>query len=100
MTKSIAKFYAAGVQFHDFKSIADKMEVGTVCQLVAEPTNQYDPNAVVIEYQGFHLGYVPKELSSTIAGYLTTDTVTCTVTALDMKKKTYEQLEVELTVEE
>jgi hypothetical protein len=99
MTK-IAQFYVAGVQFHQLKTIADQIKQGDFLQLVPEPTNQYDPNAVVIEYQGFHLGYVPKKISSTIAGYLTTDPVTCTVTAIDMKKKTYEQLEVELTVEE
>ena len=100
MTKSIAKFYVAGVQFHDLKSIADKIEVGTILQLTLEPTNKYDSNAVIIEYQGFFLGYVPKKFSAMIAGYLTTDEIICTVLTIDMKKKTYEQLEVELTTEE
>jgi hypothetical protein len=100
MSNSIAKFYVAGVQFHELKSISDKIEPGANLQLVQEPTNQYDPNAVRIEFMNFMLGYVPKKFSAMVAGYMTVETVTCTVIAIDMKRKTYEQLEVELTVED
>lgn len=96
----IAKFYVAGVQFHELKQIADKIEPGSNLLLTAEPTNQYDPNAVRIEFDAFMLGYVPKKFSAMVSGYLTIEPVTCTVLAIDMKRKTYEQLEVELTVED
>lgn len=99
MKETIASFYVAGVQFHELKSIHDKIESGAKLQLIAEPSNEYDPNAVRIEFENFMLGYVPRKFSSQIAGYLTIEPLTCEVVTIDMKKKTYEQLLVEIYIE-
>jgi len=96
----IAKFYVAGVQFHELKTIAHEINNGDFLQLVLEPTNQYDPNAVQIHFKDVMLGFVPKKFSAMVSGYITIEPVTCMVVNIDMKRKTYEQLEVELTVED
>jgi hypothetical protein len=38
---------------------ARALRPGDALQLVAEPDNPYDPDAVAIRHAGFHLGYVP-----------------------------------------
>lgn len=35
--------------------------------LVPEPTNKFDPNAVMVQYEGAHLTYLPKELAAMVA---------------------------------
>lgn len=36
------------------------------CQLVPEPTNQHDKNAIMVFVRGAHVGYVPAELCATV----------------------------------
>lgn len=37
------------------------------CDLVREPQNLYDPNAIRVETQGHYLGYIPKGIAEKIA---------------------------------
>lgn len=53
------EFYIAGLKHYRYQDVANVLEVGTEVTLVPEPTNQYDPNAVMIMYDGVMLGYVP-----------------------------------------
>ena len=39
---------------------------GTECQLVPEPTNPYDPNAIAVMHEEMHLGYIQKEIAAEI----------------------------------
>lgn len=98
-TELLASFFVAGVQFHELRNVASQIKDGMNLQLVAEPTNKYDSNAVRIEFENTMLGYVPKKFSSMIAGIMTVEPVTCIVKTINMSKKTYEQLFVELTAE-
>ncbi len=43
-----------------------KNKLGT-CDLVREPQNLHDPNAIRVETQGKYLGYIPKSLAEKIA---------------------------------
>jgi len=95
----LASFFVAGVQFHELRTVSAEIKEGAILDLVLEPTNKYDPNAVRIEYEGTMLGYVPKKFSSTVAGNLTVGPVLCHVKTINMNKKTYEQLFVEILVE-
>ncbi len=60
--------FIAGVKFRPgaegrLQSLAD----GALLTLDPEPDNQYDPDAVRVLHEGFHLGYVPRELSAEVA---------------------------------
>lgn len=48
----------------------DREYVGTA-ELVPEPTNKFDPNAVMVVAGGIHVGYLPKEVSASYFPALT-----------------------------
>ena len=66
----------AGVQFpnddgSDRWHVANALTVGEVLALRAEPSNQFDENAIAIHNQsGFQVGYIPAFLSSPVAALL------------------------------
>ena len=65
------EFYVAGVRFRkNWKDNLSKIEEGDLLNLVAEPTNPYDPNAVQVFHNEVLLGYVPKKFSAEVASYL------------------------------
>jgi len=88
-------FYIAGVQFRTgLKEVGADLKAGMELDLVPEPENEYDPNAVAIHHEGTHLGYVPKKFSSDVSAILEIDELVCTITKVDMSLKPWEQCEV------
>jgi HIRAN domain len=53
--------YLAGAKYYDTSNAV----VGPV-EIVWEPTNPHDPNAIKITQRGIHLGYVPKDIAPRI----------------------------------
>ena len=97
-------FYVAGVQFRPHVEIYDavnRMKVGDHLDLVPEPTNKFDPNAVRIEFQDIFLGYVPKKFSSEISAMLEIgEDLTCIVDAISPDAKAWEKIKVTIVDEE
>ena len=67
----IIKAPIAGFRFHDYKRKEVKMMLEMdatfqVLDLVREPTNKYDPYAVRVMWEGFCLGYVPRQYSTMV----------------------------------
>ena len=50
----------AGSSYCD-KSALDKLTIGTYFELVAEPTNPYDKDAVMLVHEGEKIGYIAKQ---------------------------------------
>lgn len=95
------RFYIAGVQFHDMKRAIRHLSEGQSLQLVLEPTNKYDPNAVRIEHsehdESFMLGYAPKKLSSEIAAMIEMGKhLECKIVELNPNEKPWNQCKVEI----
>jgi len=98
------QFFIAGVQFRpkgDISIAGAKMKVGDKLRLIPEPTNKFDPNAVMITLQieesqeEYFLGYVPKKFSSEVSGLLGIGApVLCTVDEVNPSAKTYEMFKV------
>ena len=44
--------------------VVEDLEPGDLLQLEAEPDNQYDQYAVKALFEGLHIGYLPKDISS------------------------------------
>jgi hypothetical protein len=61
MTEKYEKsFYVAGVKFRkNWRETLKELEEGMALQLVPEPTNRFDPNAIQIHCDLGSLGYVP-----------------------------------------
>lgn len=96
------KFFIAGVQFHQLKSVINNLSEGDSLTLLPEPSNKFDPNAVRIEYlrknyDSIMLGFVPKKFSSEVAAALEVGKVLeCVLVTLNKDAKTWEMAEVEI----
>jgi hypothetical protein len=100
--KMSRSFYIAGVQFRPQSSqnLIKELEEGDELTLKLEPTNQYDPNAVMIVSGDEHLGYVPKKFSAEISAMIEVDgpdSVQCVVIKVDPNGKKWEMCEVDVS---
>lgn len=85
-------FYIAGVQFRTgMKEVGEDLKPDMELDLVPEPENEYDPNAVAIVYEGVQLGYVPKRFSSEISALIDVADVQCLIKEVNMSAKPWEQ---------
>jgi hypothetical protein len=97
------EFYVAGVQFHQLKQCIDEIEVGEVLDLMPEPTNKYDPNAIALHYysdvknKGFMIGYVPGKQSAEISAFIEiAENPQCIVQKVTPEQKPWLQLFVSI----
>lgn len=60
----------AGFQYHSGKAVWAELREGDALQLVREPDNAYDSNAVRVEWHGYKLGYVPRRDNAAVARML------------------------------
>lgn len=95
-------FFIAGVQHHQMHKVLQNMEVDDRLQLVLEPTNKFDPNAVRIERvrvdgEDVMCGYVPKKFSSEVtAAFEVGISLECVIVELNKSAKPWEQCKVEI----
>lgn len=52
------------------KAILKSLKIGDRLDLRADPNNEYDATAVAVDYEGEHLGFIPKESNSAIFAVL------------------------------
>jgi len=60
----------AGFQFHEGESAWASLAVGQFLDLVREPGNPHDANAIRVHWQGRMLGYVPRARNAQLAGLM------------------------------
>ena len=60
----------AGFQFHDGEAVWSSLAVGDPVELIREPANVHDPDAVGVVFQGSQLGYVPRRENRAVAQML------------------------------
>ena len=95
------KFYIAGVKFHQYKSVLKDMSEGNTLQLIPEPSNKFDPNAVQIHFdngdKAAFLGFVPKKFSSEVSGMLEIGTeLECILIKFNPSATAWEMFEVSI----
>lgn len=66
-SKKVNGFHIRGFQHWDGSLVLNDMEVGAVLDLVAEPDNPHDPQAIAIYFKDSKLGYVPVGESEMLA---------------------------------
>lgn len=66
-SRNLLTFHVAGFQFHDGALVLSEIKVGDVLELVPEPDNPHDPDAVAVKFRGTMLGYVPAESAGPLA---------------------------------
>lgn len=60
----------AGFQFHQGDAVWPALKVGQPLDLVREPANPHDPDAVAVYFEGEQLGYVPRAENLAVAQML------------------------------
>lgn len=53
--------FVRGFQYYDGPSILETLNTNHLLELIREPKNKYDANAIALSYEGKKIGYVPKE---------------------------------------
>jgi len=105
MGKDSWEFYVAGVQHHNLRLVIDEVMEGDRIQMVPEPQNKYDPNAIKLHYESavwfegsdkeVMIGYVPGRISAEIAAFLQYgNEPICVVTEIEPTAKPWNQLKV------
>ena len=57
----------AGFQFCDGEKLWDQLSIGVILQLIREPGNPYDENAVELYWRNNKLGYLPRVENTAVA---------------------------------
>jgi len=57
----------AGFRYGEAAEVWPQMQLGDALDLVPEPENPHDPNAVRVEWRGRKLGYVPRRQNAAVA---------------------------------
>ena len=60
----------AGLRHYDVREVWDELRPGDRLELVREPDNPYDSNAIRIEWRGRKLGYLPRRDNPAVARQL------------------------------
>ncbi len=55
----VLEAFIRGFQYHDGPGVIGRMQAGDALQLVREPGNDFDENAIAVHWNGHHLGYLP-----------------------------------------
>ena len=98
-SRHITSFNIAGFQHWDGALVLSELKPGMQLTLAPEPDNPYDPNAVVILFQGVKLGFVPAdkiELLAQLLHFGHTGVIECRVQQVDPEAKTWDQVFVGL----
>ena len=95
--KILLETYIAGYQYHDGKIIEKLLKPGTSLNIVREPQNQYDCNAIAIFFQNIKIGYIPASDNTVLANMLDNHLpLTARILALNPNLPTWERTEVEI----
>ena len=64
------RYLIVGTSFRANSFDLTKVESGTPVKLVREPSNGYDPNAIMVWIDGNHVGYIPKKNNAALAQFI------------------------------
>ncbi len=87
----------AGFRYYAGKQLWSEMKVGDTLQLVREPDNTHDPNAVRVEWQGHKLGYVPRADNAALARFMDRGSkAEARITRLKKSRNPWQRMEFEV----
>ncbi|WP_276978885.1 HIRAN domain-containing protein [Flavobacterium filum] len=66
----IAQDFVAGFQYYDGIKSLEYMKTGDVLNLIREPENTYDDNAIALYWQNHKIGFVPRDINAVLAALL------------------------------
>ena len=90
----------AGSQYYAFAEFWPQMRVGDRLELIREPDNRHDANAIRVEWRGHMLGYVPRAENHVIAAALDAgERLSARLSSLSDNKNPWQRLAFEVFIE-
>jgi hypothetical protein len=90
----------AGFRHHEAAQVWPELRVGDALDLVREPANPHDGNAVRVEWRGRMLGYVPRAENAALAWAMDRgETVSARISRLGVARNSRKRLEFEVFAE-
>lgn len=59
----LANFNIAGFSYYDGAEAFGELRMGLKLEISLDPENKFDPQAVVVSYKDYKLGYIPKAVN-------------------------------------
>lgn len=100
-SKSLMSFHIRGFQHWDGALVLNQLQAGSELDLVAEPDNPYDSQAVALYFDQTKLGYIPAEengLLATMIFFGHVDAFTVRVLQVDEEANPWQQVRVGIFV--
>lgn len=90
----------AGFRYHEGRKLWSRMRIGDELDLIREPDNPYDANAVRVEWQGHKIGYVPRAENAALARFMDrTQRARARITALPKERPRGRRIEFDVYLE-
>ena len=90
----------AGFRYHEATLLFPDLRPGDRLDLVREPDNPHDPNAVRVDWRGRILGYVPRRENAALAWAMDNgETIGARISALRQHRNPRRRIEFEVFVE-
>jgi len=93
------RFFIAGFQFHEGPWLLGQLRAGDRLVLRAEQDNPYDAGAVRLEFEGRHVGYVPRSCNAVPGRLLAQNAPLCgRIMTVDVTAEPWRAVEVAVTL--
>ncbi|MDP3540770.1 MAG: HIRAN domain-containing protein [Azonexus sp.] len=90
----------AGSQYYALGEFWQQIKLGDALELIREPDNKHDRNAIRVEWQGHKLGYVPRAENRAVASAMDAgDKLSARVSSLSDNKNPWRRVAFEVFVE-
>ena len=90
----------AGAQYYALGDFWTEIKVGDALELIREPDNKHDQNAIRVEWRGHKLGYVPRAQNRAVAAAMDLgDKLSPRVSSLSDNKNPWQRMAFEVFVE-
>jgi hypothetical protein len=90
----------AGFRYYDAGALWNEMKAGDALELVREPDNPHDANAVRVDWRGYQLGYVPRRENADVARQIDRGSrVKARISRLQMSRNPSKRIEFEVYVD-
>jgi hypothetical protein len=89
----------AGIQYYTAKAWWDEMRANDRLQLVREPENRHDANAIRVEWKGHKLGYLPRRENQIVAEEMDRGTrLEATISKMQRHRSPWQRLKMDIYV--
>lgn len=90
----------AGSQYYAVDQFWSEIKVGDALELIREPDNKHDRNAIRVEWHGHKLGYLPRKENRAVAAAMDAgDRLSARVSSMSDNKNPWQRVAFEVFVE-